>query len=121
LRLLGQIGFANGVPCLADGRDQALAFVQRAQIVVELRMQQTAGDVVVKRIQATGQSGFDAVIEALPKLAENADGQQAGCFLLLSFMVWEWGLWLAREDFGRVDGGDGAVGPDDDDPGRADR
>ena len=30
------------------------------------------------------------------------------------------GLWLAREDFRRVDGGDGAVGPDDDDPGRAD-
>jgi hypothetical protein len=48
-------------------------------------------------------------------------GWADGCFLLLSFMVWEWGLWLPREDFGRVDGGDGAVGPDDDDPGRADR
>jgi len=42
-------------------------------------------------------------------------------FLLLSLEVWGCGFWRAWEDFGRVDGGDAAVGPDDDDPGRADR
>jgi hypothetical protein len=40
--------------------------------------------------------------------------------LLLSFKVRVRDVQRAREDFGRVDGGDAAVGPDDYDPGRAD-
>jgi hypothetical protein len=43
-----------------------------------------------------------------------------GARLLLLFLkIRKVDLWLASEHFGRVDGGDGAVGPDDDDPGRA--